>query len=415
METIDLEPFVTFMRQRRQPLERHVPYFTSWVRRYLQTDLPGITISLEDRIQFFCDALSRSKGVQDWQVNQARMAVELYELVFKKEQQKAPGDAQPAPATESLLAQMRELIRIRHYAISTERTYLDWARRYLHHAATHQLDHQSDGAMRSYLSYLSLSRNVSATTQNQAFNAILFLRREVLKQNIGDVSSVRAKRGLHLPLVLSVDEVRAVLNSAPESARLMLELTYGAGLRVSETIRMRIKDLDFGSHLVFVRAAKGNKDRTSLLPNRLVGSLHSQVEKVKALHARDLAAGVAGVYLPFALDRKYPQAEMDFSWQYLFPASDLSTDPRSGKVRRHHIMDEVLQRAMREAVRLAAIDKPATVHTLRHSFATHLLLKGVNIREVQKYLGHSSVETTMIYTHVIRGLDSTAESPLDDL
>ena len=184
---------------------------------------------------------------------------------------------------------------------------------------------------------------------------------------------------------------------------------------MSETIRLRVKDLDFNNHLLFVRAGKGDKDRSTLLPKRLDEPLKAQIALVTALHERDVAAGYGGVYLPFALDRKYPKAELALGWQYLFPAADLSTDPRSGKVRRHHVMDEVLQRAMRVAVQKAGIIKPATVHTLRHSFAINMLLKGTNIREVQQYLAHQHVETTMIYTNVIRGMDSTAESPLDEL
>jgi len=341
--------------------------------------------------------------------------VELYELVFCKERLLPSPSPRPLSEGEAAVNQMRELIRLRHYSLRTEQTYLDWVRRFLAYAKDNQLDWQSDGVIRSYLSYLATTRNVASSTQNQAFNALLFLQREVLKRNVSDITSVRAKRGSKLPCVLSVDEVRSVLKEAPETARLMLELTYGAGLRVSETIRMRVKDLDFNNNLVFVRAGKGDKDRSTLLPKRLIEPLKAQIALVKAIHERDVSAGYGGVYLPFALDRKYPNAETQLGWQYLFPAADLSTDPRSGKVRRHHVMDEVLQRAMRMAVQKAGIIKPATVHTLRHSFATNMLLRGTNIREVQQYLGHQNVETTMIYTHVIRGMASTAESPLDEL
>ena len=196
---------------------------------------------------------------------------------------------------------------------------------------------------------------------------------------------------------------------------MLLQLAYGAGLRVSELVRLRIKDLDFDNYMIIVRAAKGNKDRGTLMSKKLADPLKAQITEVKRVHELDLAAGHGAVYLPFALDRKYPAAPKEFGWQYLFPANELAVDPRSGVVRRHHISDQVPQRIMRDAVRKAGIDKPASIHCLRHSFATHMLLKGVNIREVQKYLGHESVETTMIYTHVIRGMDSTAESPLDEL
>ena len=415
MEPIDLQKFMDFLRSRGVVPERNIPFYVSWVRRYLQTEIPGVIENLTDKIRFFCEQLERQGGVLDWQADQARRAVELYELVFCKERLLPSPSPRPLSEGEAAVNQMRELIRLRHYSLRTEQTYLDWVRRFLAYAKDNQLDWQSDGVIRSYLSYLATTRNVASSTQNQAFNALLFLQREVLKRNVSDITSVRAKRGSKLPCVLSVDEVRSVLKEAPESARLMLELTYGAGLRVSETIRMRVKDLDFNNNLVFVRAGKGDKDRSTLLPKRLIEPLKAQIALVKAIHERDVAAGYGGVYLPFALDRKYPNAETQLGWQYLFPAADLSTDPRSGKVRRHHVMDEVLQRAMRMAVQKAGIIKPATVHTLRHSFATNMLLRGTNIREVQQYLGHQNVETTMIYTHVIRGMASTAESPLDEL
>ncbi len=416
MELIDLTGFSAFIRERRLVPERNHAYYLSWVRRYLQSEVPAVITSETDRVRFFCEQLERGGKAQDWQVDQARRAVELYLNVYQKAGQVVPVVQIPIVAdAESARERLRELLRVRHYSIHTERTYMEWVERFLAYAQDNRLDWQAGGTVRSYLAYLATVRDVASSTQNQAFNALLFLFREVLKQDIPDMASVRARRGSKLPVVLSVEEVRAVLKAAPETARLMLELTYGAGLRVSETIRLRIKDLDFDNHLVFVRAGKGDKDRSTLLPKRLDDPLRVQIERVKVLHERDVVAGHGSVYLPHALDRKYPQAEFAVGWQYLFPATELSVDPRSGKVRRHHLMDEVLQRAMRVAVQRAGIVKPASVHSLRHSFATHLLLKGVNIREVQKYLGHQSVETTMIYTHVIRGMDSTAESPLDEL
>jgi len=290
---------------------------------------------------------------------------------------------------------------------------VDWSRRFFAYAAEHRLDWKGGDAFRSFLSWLALDRDVAAATQNQAFNALLFLHRDVLGLKPEEIRAVRAKRGPKLPVVLSVEEVQRVLQHAEGIGRLMLQLIYGAGLRVSELTRLRVQDLDFASPLLFVRAAKGDKDRTTLLPRRLIASMQQQLVKVKAIHERDLAAGYGAVYLPGALAEKYPNAPREWGWQYVFPAATLSIDPRGGRVRRHHIGDNVVQNAMRAAVIRSGIAKHATVHTLRHSFATHLLLKNVNIREVQQYLGHQSVETTMIYTHVIRGLDSTAESPLD--
>jgi integrase len=265
MEPMDLHPFMEFIRSRGVVPERNIPFYVSWVRRYLQTEMPGVIVDLTDKLQFFCEQLDRQGGVQDWQMDQARRAVELYERVYRKEPLPNAAPERPLAEGETACERMRDLIRLRHYSLRTEQTYLDWVRRFLAYTKANQLDWQSDGAIRSYLSFLATTRNVASSTQNQAFNALLFLHREVLKRDVPDVTSVRAKRGARLPCVLSVDEVRAVLKAAPESARLMLELTYGAGLRVSETIRLRVKDLDFNNHLLFVRAGKGDKDRSTLL------------------------------------------------------------------------------------------------------------------------------------------------------
>jgi integron integrase len=419
MEVIDLQAFEVFIKSRGLVPEKNLPYYLSWVRKFLQATLPSAAVTPNDRLKAYIDQLGRDTRVTEWQIQQASRAVDLYQRIFLKEEAKSgePETDSERDVTEAEAAycRMRELMRIRHYAYRSEQTYLDWTRKFIAYATAHDLDWRKEAAVRSYLSYLATALNVAASTQNQAFNALLFLQREVLGTVVGDIGGVRAKRGPKLPVVLTAQEVSSLLKEVEGDARLMLELTYGAGLRVSELVRMRVKDLDFDNRLVFVRAGKGDKDRSSLLPRRLVEPLKRQLQEVKVIHDRDLAAGHGSVYLPFALDRKYVNASREYGWQYLFPARDLAVDPRSGVVRRHHIGDVVVQRAMRMAVQRAGIIKPASVHTLRHSFATHLLLKGVNIREVQKYLGHESVETTMIYTHVIRGMDSTAESPLDEL
>ena len=419
MEVIDLQAFEAFIKERGLVPEKNLPYYLYWVRKFLQAVLPSAAHTPDDRLKAYIDQLGRDVRVSEWQLQQAARAVDLYQRIFLKEAGKSveaeASSEEKVTDAEAAYSRMRELMRIRHYAYRSEQTYLDWTRKFIAYATLHNLDWRKEEAVRSYLSYLATALNVAASTQNQAFNALLFLQREVLGTVVGDIGGVRAKRGSKLPVVLTVQEVAAVLKAADGDVKLMLELTYGAGLRVSETVRMRVKDLDFDNRLVFVRAGKGDKDRSSLLPRRLIEPLRRQQEAVKAIHDRDLAMGYGSVYLPYALDRKYVNASREYGWQYVFPARDLAVDPRSGVVRRHHIGDEVLQRAMRAAVQKVGIVKPATVHTLRHSFATHLLLKGVNIREVQKYLGHESVETTMIYTHVIRGMDSTAESPLDEL
>jgi len=255
---------------------------------------------------------------------------------------------------------------------------------------------------------------VAASTQNQAFNALLFLCREVLKMDWGDWSgTVRARQGRRLPVVLSEAEVQSVLSKMQGTAQLMARLIYGAGLRVMECCRLRVKDLDFDNNLVLVREGKGKKDRSTILPQCIREDLLAHLKRVKTLHEEDLVAGVGEVWLPDALDRKYPNAPKEWGWQYVFPSKTLSTDPRSGKVRRHHVSDNAIQAAVRSAVKIAAISKPASVHTLRHSFATTLLLHGVDLRQIQDYLGHANVETTMIYTHVVKDLRNPATSPLD--
>jgi integron integrase len=420
MQFIDLQGFEKWLLTRSLADEKRAPYYVRWVCRFLQTAHERSNLSVDDRLLQFSDALNRDAKMEDWQRQQAARAVELYLKGFLKEPQETNAKATKETAgvtsdADDAVKQARELLRLRHYSYRTESTYLDWIRRYLDYCRAHNLPWREASSMRAFISYLAVTRNVAATTQNQAFHAVLFLLREVLKQEMADLQAVRAKRGPKLPVVLSVDEVSRILSAVVGAKRLLLELTYGAGLRVSETVRLRVKDLDFDNRLVFVRSGKGDKDRSTLLPKRLVEPLKAHSIKVKELHERDLVVGHGEVWLPNALEAKYPNAGREWAWQYVFPAKDLSVDPRSGKVRRHHLGEVTLQRAMREGVLRADIAKPASVHTLRHSFATHLLMQGVNIREVQEYLGHANVETTMIYTHVLRTLSNKAESPLDRL
>ena len=270
--------------------------------------------------------------------------------------------------------------------------------------------------VKDFLSHLALTKRVSSSTQNQAFNALLFLFRDVMKTELGDLSkTVRAKRGQRLPVVLSPEEVQSLFKNVKGLSLLILQLLYGSGLRLLELARLRVKDIDFGQNLIFVRGGKGDKDRTTILPQTVKSILEKHLDGTKKLHDRDLAGGYGEVYLPDALERKYPNAAKEWGWQYVFPAPKLSVDPRSGKIRRHHITEKTIQNAVKEAVKKAGIVKHASVHTLRHSFATHLLMNGVNIREIQILLGHKHVETTMIYTHVVRNMLSVPKSPLDNL
>lgn len=317
-------------------------------------------------------------------------------------------------STLQLLEQVRELIRIRHYSIRTEQAYLQWIRRYI---TFHGRRHPSElGAheLTAFLSDLAVRGNVAASTQNQALNAILFLYRDVLKIKLPWLEGVqRAKRSQHLPAVLTQDEIKRLLAQLEGSVWLMASITYGGGLRLLECLRLRVKDVDFTRAELTIRDGKGQKDRMTTLPKRLIDPLRDHLARVKVRHERDLQEGFGRVYLPFALERKYPNADREWGWQYVFPSSRRSIDPRSRIERRHHVNPEVLQRAVKNAVRRAQIIKPASVHTLRHSFATHLLEAGYDIRTVQELLGHSDVKTTMIYTHVLNRGGRGVVSPFD--
>ncbi len=315
-----------------------------------------------------------------------------------------------------LLDQVRELLRIRHYSIRTEQAYLQWIRRFvIFHGKRHPRDMGAD-EVTAFLSHLAQDRNVAASTQNQALNAILFLYRDVLKIQLPWLEEVqRAKKPQRLPLVLTRGEVKCLLAQLEGTAWLMAALIYGGGLRLLECLRLRVKDIDFDYRQLVIRDAKGQKDRVTLLPHNLIEPLRSHLIRVRTLHERDLEEGYGCVYLPYALAQKYPSAEREWGWQYVFPSARRSVDPRSGAERRHHAPEDSLQRAVKAAVRSSRILKPATVHTLRHSFATHLLESGYDIRTVQELLGHADVKTTMIYTHVLNRGGKGVVSPLDSV
>jgi integron integrase len=289
-----------------------------------------------------------------------------------------------------------------------------WVRRYVFFHGKRHPDQMGSAEVAAFLGSLATQGRVAASTQNQAFSALLFLYREVLKQELSGLEDVvRAKRPVRLPLVLSREEVRAVLGHLWGVPWLMASLMYGAGLRLLECARLRVKDLDFGRGEITVHDGKGRKDRITLLPARVGDPLQAHIERVRLQHQADLKDGAGSVDLPDALDRKYPGAHQEWAWQWVFPASRFHVDPRSGRRRRHHLHESVMQRAFALAVRSAGIPRPATCHTLRHSFATHLLDTGYDIRTIQELLGHSDVSTTMIYTHVLNRGGRGVRSPLD--
>lgn len=323
------------------------------------------------------------------------------------------GHAQ-SPAAPRLLEQMREAIRTRHYSIRTEESYLQWVRRFILFSGKRHPADMGAPELEAFLTYLAVERNVAASTQNQALSAILFMYREVLDIDLPWLDGVtRAKKPQRLPVVLTPDEVRQVLARMEGTLALMAHLLYGSGLRLMECVRLRVKDVDFARREILVREAKGNKDRVTMLPQSLVTPLQEHLQRVAGLHKDDLAKGLGEVWLPHALAVKKPSAPGEWGWQYVFPARKLSLDPRSGAKRRHHVDEKSLQRAIKAALARAGIVKPATTHTLRHSFATHLLENGYDIRTVQELLGHADVATTQIYTHVLNRGGLGVRSPLD--
>ena len=316
-----------------------------------------------------------------------------------------------------LLIQVKNQLRVHHYAMKTEKSYVQWIRRFI---LFHKKRHPSEMGkqeVEAFLTWLAVDRKVAPSTQNQALQAILFLYRKVLNVELAWMDNVvRAKIRRHIPVVLSRGEVAAVLAALPGQYQLIGKLLYGGGLRLVECLRLRVNALDLDRQSITVHAGKGGKDRVTVLPESLLIDIRNQMHRARLLHRRDMASGFSGASMPEALARKYPRAAYEYGWQYLFPSSRLAFDPRRpDQLCRHHIVESSMQKAMKQAVRMADISKRASCHTLRHSFATHLLESGMDIRTIQDLLGHKDVSTTMIYTHVVNRGAMGARSPLDQL
>lgn len=315
-----------------------------------------------------------------------------------------------------LLDQVRDKIRLKHYSIRTEQAYTDWIKRFILFFDKRHPRDMGAREVEQFLTHLAVNGKVAASTQNQAKAALLFLYKEVLGIELPWLENVQqAKAPKRLPVVLNRDEIQAILSRLNGTQHLIASLLYGTGMRIMECLRLRVQDVDFKRREILIRDGKGFKDRVTMLPQALLPPLQMHLGKVKELHDLDLAQGHGAVYLPYALERKYPNAAREWIWQYVFPAGKLSTDPRSGAIRRHHIHEQSIQRAVKQAARDANLSKPASPHTFRHSFATHLLESGYDIRTVQELLGHADVSTTMIYTHVLNKGGKGVTSPLDVL
>lgn len=315
-----------------------------------------------------------------------------------------------------LLDILIEKIRVKHYSKSTEHTYHYWAKNYiLFHNKKHPKD-MGKIEIEQFLTYLAVEKNVAPSTQNQAFNALLFLYREVLDIDVShfNIQSFRAKEKNRIPIVLSIEEVHQILTNITGIHNIIVSLLYGCGLRIKEVLRLRVKDIDFSYNNIYIYDSKSNKDRVVPLPLKLKDRIKQQITRVQTLHTKDLKDGYGSVYLPHALSNKYSNASTDIKWQYLFPASKISYDKIESITRRHHINDININRTIKKSVNLCDIHKRVTAHTFRHSYATHLLQNGTDIRSIQELLGHKSIETTMIYTHVVKELNKdTIKSPLD--
>lgn len=398
-------------------------YMIHWTRKFFEYRLQHPQLRWSDLLPLYLKELNIAASYKDWQIRQADQAVRLYFINFSMSSSSVtPGPdsstENPAPQKTALKC-FQEALRLRNYALRTERTYLYWVVQYFRYCKTRnpllsENSPCSTDLIKDFLAHLVMSKNVSASTQNQAFNSLLMFFRLVFNQDLGDLkNTVRARTGQKLPVVLSVDETKKLLECVKGTIGLMLKIIYGGGLRVNECCSLRIKDIDFDQSLITVRDGKGGKDRTTLLPASLTSDLKAHIARVMTLHDQDLAEGFGAVWLPNALDRKYPDAPLQKAWQYLFPSANRSIDPQSGIVRRHHVSDSTVQRALKVAIKKAGIHKHASVHCLRHSFATHLLLNGIDLRQIQELLGHAKVETTMIYTHVVKDMRNPVASPFD--
>lgn len=319
---------------------------------------------------------------------------------------------------KKIMDEVRDIMRLKHYSIHTERSYCDWIKKYiLFHRMTSRSDLvDGEKKIEEFLTYLAVNKDVAPATQNQAMNALVFLYKTVMKTPLTkDINAVRATRKINIPVVLTRDEVQQVINLMEGGPQLIVKLLYGSGVRIMEAVRLRVQDIDYSMKQISVRSGKGAKDRYSTLPTSIIPLLENHLTKVKLTHEKDLAQGYGSVYLPHRLSRKYPGAEKDFNWQYIFPSRKLSIDPRSGITRRHHVDPSVVNKGIKSAVRRLEIRKKVSAHTFRHSFATHLLERGIDIRTIQALLGHKDVSTTMIYTHVLQQGGHGVLSPLDDL
>ena len=409
--------FEDYLKKKHIIKEKVIPYYVNHLYRFRDfvKELKGRT--KEERIILFSESLVDDVSLEDWQRKQALDAVQLYIYTFLPSLDR--DDQQTATINDSfqqLTDRMYRSLLLRRRAKATAEAYMMWLRRFLTYAnKTHQ-NHTENDTVKNFLASLALEEEVAASTQDQAFSGLLFFFRNVLEKDLTDMASnIRAKQSQKLPVVFTLTEVKEILELATGKEKLMLSVIYGGGLRVNELTRLRVQDIDFEQNLLVIRDAKGNKDRMTLLSEKVAPVLKAHLQEMKKLHDADLEAGFGEVSLPGALIRKYPKAGKAWGWQWAFPSTKFSVDPKSGRQMRYHVRAARIRKHLKKVMDELEIYKHASVHTLRHSFATHLMLQGVDIRTVQELMGHKSVETTMIYTRLVKQLSPKPKSPLDKL
>ncbi|MGE5238068.1 MAG: integron integrase [Chloroflexota bacterium] len=414
-ENLLFKDFQEFLSRKQHVPDKRLPYYLRWVSRFhefcFRRNIDG---DGKDSIAVYLQDLARDH--EEWQVQQAKEAVRLYRY-FKSLQASLPAEkdqAEGQPLWQSVEDEAVRALRLRHRSYRTEQSYLHWLRRFGAYTGFKEPQTVTQKDLEQFLSHLAVDGNVSSATQRVAFNALLFLFRHVLTTEIvGLDSAVRSLIPRRLPVVLTRQEVLRIFDKMEGTTRLMAGLIYGGGLRLQECLQLRVKDVDFERGCLTIRSGKGDKDRQSLLPESLKDDLQRHLQKARELYEEDRGNNMEGVWLPNALERKYPNAGKEWAWFWVFPSRKLSIDPVTKIIRRHHLFPTVLEKAFRQAVQSAVIAKRATIHTLRHSFATHLLESGCDIRTVQELLGHSSVQTTMIYNHVAKKTVLGVRSPMD--
>lgn len=412
-----LKEFEEYLRNVARLQEKYIPCYCRWVMhayQFSRTD-GDVPLAAEQKKAFL---QGMQKDHEDWQVQQATAALRLYAHFSAMGRPQDSPDAPPQTneTWQRVEETARERLRLKHRSYSTEKTYIGWLRAFRQFCNEILPQNLTSEHVQQFLNHLAVEKQVAAATQNQALNALVFLFRHVLEIDLSqNLDAVRASRKKRLPVVLSPAEVQSVFEMLEGTNLLMARLIYGCGLRLAECLALRIKDVDLEQSMLVVRGGKGDKDRRTMLPATLQADLTSQLDAVRSLYDLDRKNGVPGVYLPDALERKYPNAGTEWSWFWLFPGRDLSVDPRTLQVRRHHLHPSSLQKAFKSATLAAGVNRQASIHTLRHSFATHLLEKGYDIRTIQELLGHTNLQTTMIYTHVAKRNILGVISPLDSL